>query len=213
MPVANVFILLRDGRVVFSGSFGGGAVDSIVEPQLLGGMLSALDGVSRIAGGGHIREFKAEDRSFFVLDFSSFLVVVSSQVPPPQRLLEDIGMRFTSEYGADLIDWDGNLDKFNPFKEMLEDILVGYVDKGVMVSPLRPLDSLAILSLSQATQVVAKAVLALVEGDAEQVREETGLEAPTVEKELENLVGMGFLGKKTSLVGGKNTVRYFLRPT
>jgi hypothetical protein len=79
--VDSVYLLLPDGRCIFSKSYSGSNID----PHLLGGLLNAFNIASQQWLKDGVRKFVSEEGMNFVIkDFSSFLVVISGFLNPEE---------------------------------------------------------------------------------------------------------------------------------
>ena len=202
--VYAIYILLPDGRCIYSKSYRNDSTDS----QVLGGLLTSLNFASQQYLHESIRKFVSEGGSNFVIkDFSSFLTVfqVGGEISQDIEAKVDlIGFRFLSNYGDMIEKWSqGKISRFKSFDKDVDNILgiKGYVDTEKPLIPTsfnneleeKVLDSLSIMVLSRPLQKTALAMLDLKEGTTEEIARETKNNIQNEEKNLETLVHMGYI--------------------
>lgn len=202
--VYAVYILLPDGRCIFSKSYRNDSTDS----QVLGGLLTSLNFASQQYLHESIRKFVSEGGTNFVIkDFSSFLTVfqVGGEINQEIEAKVDIvGFRFLSNYGNTIEKWaQGKISRFKDFDKIIDNILgiKGSIDtQRQVVAPAsntdgeeKILDSLSIMVLSRTLQKTALAMLDLKEGTIEEIAKETKNNIQNEEQNLETLVNMGYI--------------------
>lgn len=208
IDVDSVYILLPDGRCIFSKSYKGSAAD----PNLLGGLLSAFNIASRQWLREGVRKFVSEGGSNFIIkDFVSFLIVIAGRMDTDDEAkLDTIGLKFLSKYGNEIEDWGkGRISMFKGFAQTLDDIL-GTKEEEDRIEADRErdpedlvLDSLTIVYLPPRLQKTALGILTLRSGTAEEVAEET---ERSVEEEVDNLAELqsqGYIHRRTNSSGEK----------
>lgn len=202
MDFYGIYILLPDGRCIFSKVFKGDPID----PQLLGGMLSAFNMASRQWLKEGIHKFVSENGLNFVMkDFETFMV--ASQVSDDisienEAKIETIGYRFMSTY-ADTIDkWSaGRITSFKDFEHILDDILGIETDSmqktgkelPSILSEDQVLDSLSIVFLPKNIQKTALEMLSQKEGTVSQIADKTGNNEKAELQNLEWLLNEGYI--------------------
>lgn len=217
MIIDSVYLLLPDGRCIFSKSY----VETEIDPHLLGGLLNAFNIASNQWIKEGVRKFVSEEgRNFIIKDFSSFLVVITGVLKADEEIiLEKIGLKFLSKYGDKIEKWqEGNIGILKDFEQDLNKILKVDTDKSTSRILIKGqkldepyLDSLTIISLPKDLQKTALALLILKEATVEMITKET---KRTIEQEIhfvEELVKLGYVRKEK----GTNTELniYFLPST
>lgn len=216
MFVDSVYLLLPDGRCIFSKSYSGSNID----PHLLGGLLNAFNIASQQWLKDGVRKFVSEEGMNFVIkDFSSFLVVISGFLNPEEEIiLEKIGMRFLSKFGDKIERWQkGNIGILKNFSEDLNKILnvsnieiaqekTNQKDDQKVDEPY--LDSLTIISLPIELQKTALTLLTLKSANLQEISNETKRDLQLEKISVEKLVDLGYISKKSN--SDENKIIYYL---
>lgn len=214
MIIDSVYLLLPDGRCIFSKSY----VETEIDPHLLGGLLNAFNIASQQWLREGVRKFISEEGSNFIIkDFSSFLVVVSGDLKVDEEIiLEKIGLKFLSKFGNRIDSWQsGNIGILKTFENDLNKILNITSDNNT--SRLLPknqkvdepfLDSLTIINLPKELQKTALALLSIKSGTVEQVSMETNRSANQEKEFLEQLANLGYVLKQEK--ANNKTIIYYL---
>jgi hypothetical protein len=214
--VDSVYLLLPDGRCIFSKSYSGSNID----PHLLGGLLNAFNIASQQWLKDGVRKFVSEEGMNFVIkDFSSFLVVISGFLNPEEEIiLEKIGMRFLSKFGDKIERWQkGNIGILKNFSEDLNKILnvsnieiaqekTNQKDDQKVDEPY--LDSLTIISLPIELQKTALTLLTLKSANLQEISNETKRDLQLEKISVEKLVDLGYISKKSN--SDENKIIYYL---
>ncbi|MHA2363168.1 MAG: hypothetical protein ACXAC7_04370 [Candidatus Hodarchaeales archaeon] len=205
MEIDCVYILLPDGRCIFSKSY----KSSVADPQLLGGLLSAFNIASRQWLKDPVRRFVSEgDREFVIKDFESFLIVLSGIIDTEaEAKMDTISMRFLSKYGGSIHQWSkGKISMFRDFEKDLDSILgQSTYDQSEQTSSIvdpfntgeKVLDSITIINFPPDFQKTALALLTVKKGTIETIMKETGRLREIEEPILEDLVQQGYIYRRT----------------
>lgn len=217
MIIDSVYLLLPDGRCIFSKSYKEQKKQQI-DPHLLGGLLNAFNIASHQWLKDGVRKFISEEGfNFIIKDFSSFLVVISGILDADEEIiLEKIGLIFLSKYGDKIEKWQaGNISSLKNFETDLNKILnvsqetVSTIQTSSYIKPDEPyLDSLTIISLPKELQKTALTLLSLKEATVEDISKETNKDKEIELKNVETLVELGYVLKKKDLK--KNKIIYYL---
>lgn len=218
MIIDSVYLLLPDGRCIFSKSYNQSKQQ--IDPHLLGGLLNAFNIASHQWLKDGVRKFVSEEGfNFIIKDFSSFLVVISGSLSgdtDEEAILEKIGMIFLSKYGDKIEKWQaGNISTLKNFEVDLNKILnvsqqiitqTDTLTKSTLDEPY--LDSLTIISLPNELQKTALTLLTLKEASIDEIIKETKREKEIELKSIEKLVELGYVLKKRG--SDNNKIIYFL---
>lgn len=214
MIIDSVYLLLPDGRCIFSKSY----VETEIDPHLLGGLLNAFNIASQQWLREGVRKFVSEEgRNFIIKDFSSFLVVIAGILNTDEELiLEKIGLKFLSKYGNTIEKWqEGNIGILKDFEQDLNKILNLDRDKNTSRILIKGqkldepyLDSLTIISLPKDLQKTALALLTLKEASLETIAKETSRSIMQERQFVEELVKLGYIRKEEK--GKPESDVYFL---
>ena len=202
MIIDSVYLLLPDGRCIFSKSY----IETEIDPHLLGGLLNAFNIASNQWLKEGVRKFVSEEgRNFIIKDFSSFLVVIAGVLNADEEIiLEKIGLKFLSKHGATIEKWqEGNVGILKDFEQDLNKILNVDTDKGTSRILIKGqkleeayLDSLTIISLPKDLQKTALALLTLKEATIESISKETKRSIEEEKRFVEELVKLGYIRKQ-----------------
>lgn len=217
MEIDSVYLLLPDGRCIFSKSYKDKG-NQQVDPHLLGGLLNAFNIASHQWLKDGVRKFVSEEGfNFIIKDFSSFLVVISGILNADEEsILEKIGLIFLSKYGNQIEKWQqGNIGIIKNFENDLNKVL-RIPDSVAASNETKPtikneepyLDSLTIISLPKELQKTALALLTLKNASIEEVVNETKRPIESEQENLEKLVSLGYILKKITVI--ENKIIYFL---
>ena len=219
MIIDSVYLLLPDGRCIFSKSYKDKSKQQI-DPHLLGGLLNAFNIASHQWLKDGVRKFVSEEGfNFIIKDFSSFLVVISGSLSgdtDEEAILEKIGMIFLSKYGDKIEKWQaGNKSTLKNFESDLNKNLnvpqqiITQTEPSSNASLDEPyLDSLTIISLPKDLQKTALTLLTLKEASLDEIIKETKRDKDIELKNLEKLVELGYVLKKRGK--DKNKIIFFL---
>lgn len=217
MEIDSVYLLLPDGRCIFSKSYKDKG-NQQVDPHLLGGLLNAFNIASHQWLKDGVRKFVSEEGfNFIIKDFSSFLVVISGILSADEEsVLEKIGLIFLSKYGNQIEKWQqGNIGIIKNFENDLNKVFriptqvaASNENKPSIKTDEPYLDSLTIISLPKELQKTALALLTLKEATLEEVVNETKRSLESEQDNLERLVNLGYVLKKRTAIDNK--IIYYL---
>ena len=175
MSIDNVYILLSDGRCLFSLSY---KENSMSDPHLLGGLLSAFNAASKMYFRDPFKKFISEgEKEIIIKEFDSFLVVLVGIINASlEAKMDIIGMKFLSKYGSTIQYWtEGNISQFKDFEADLNLILeqtpskpekINSITGNNYITEQKYLDALTIIALPLELQKTALSLLLLHSGPA-----------------------------------------------
>jgi hypothetical protein len=126
----DLWILTDNGVVLFSRVF-----DATINPQLFGGLMSALNTFAEKLTDGGISNFEMSDLRFVIVKRRSFLFIGSSLNKTKEKKVIDelkrISDMFFEVYSEILINWDSDVNYFSDFGE--------HIDKSMEKQPIKNL--------------------------------------------------------------------------
>ena len=126
----DLWILTENGVVLFSRVF-----DQTINPQLFGGLMSALNTFAEKLTDGGISNFEMSDLRFVIVKRRSFLFIGSSLNKTKEKKVIDelklISDMFFEVYNEILINWDNDVNYFSDFGD--------HIDKSLEKQPLKNL--------------------------------------------------------------------------
>ncbi|MFX1364503.1 MAG: hypothetical protein ACFFCE_19525 [Promethearchaeota archaeon] len=120
----DLWILHEHGLAVFSR-----VIDPSIEPQMFGGLMTALNKFAETLSQGGISNFELSSIRFTIEKRNHFVFVTnsSSRVKPKKIIneLKKISKKFFEIYPEEIIEkWDNNINIFENFEEKIIDSLV-----------------------------------------------------------------------------------------
>ena len=126
----DLWILTEHGVVLFSRVF-----DQTINPQLFGGLMSALNTFAEKLTDGGISNFEMSDLRFVIVKRRSFLFIGSSLNKTKEKKVIDelklISDMFFEVYNEILINWDNDVNYFSDFGD--------HIDKSLEKQPVKNL--------------------------------------------------------------------------
>ncbi len=126
----DLWILTENGVVLFSRVF-----DQTINPQLFGGLMSALNTFAEKLTDGGISNFEMSDLRFVIVKRRSFLFIGSSLNKTKEKKVIDelklISDMFFEVYSEILVNWDNDVNYFSDFGD--------YIDKSLEKQPIKKL--------------------------------------------------------------------------
>lgn len=126
----DLWILTENGVVLFSRVF-----DQTINPQLFGGLMSALNTFAEKLTDGGISNFEMSDLRFVIVKRRSFLFIGSSLNKTKEKKVIDelnlISDMFFEVYNEILINWDNDVNYFSDFGD--------HIDKSLEKQPVKNL--------------------------------------------------------------------------
>ena len=126
----DLWILTENGVVLFSRVF-----DQTINPQLFGGLMSALNTFAEKLTDGGISNFEMSNLRFVIVKRRSFLFIGSSLNKTKEKKvideLKQISDVFFEVYSDILISWDNDVNSFSDFGD--------FIDKSLEKQPLKNL--------------------------------------------------------------------------
>ncbi len=165
------------------------------DPQLMGGLITALCLFSKEAMGGELQFMRSGDHYVIVMDVEPIktIIVADDHDEVSAELMEEISLRFVSRY-ANEIKEGINIGPRGEFDAILDELIP--VEKTALhrIEPTQPLDALALVDIPIELKDVA--LLIVREGSLTASRAASILE---IDKEnakniLNRLVKQGFVG-------------------
>lgn len=115
----DLWILTEHGVVLFSRVF-----DQTINPQLFGGLMSALNTFAEKLTEGGISNFEMSDLRFVIVKRRSFLFIGSSLNKTKEKKVIDelkrISDVFFEVYNEILINWDNDVNYFSDFGDQID---------------------------------------------------------------------------------------------
>jgi len=115
----DLWILTENGVVLFSRVF-----DQTINPQLFGGLMSALNTFAEKLTDGGISNFEMSDLRFVIVKRRSFLFIGSSLNKTKEKKVIDelklISDMFFEVYNEILINWDNDVNYFSDFGDYID---------------------------------------------------------------------------------------------
>ncbi len=126
----DLWILTDNGVVLFSRVF-----DTTINPQLFGGLMSALNTFAEKLTDGGISNFEMSDLRFVIVKRRSFLFIGSSLNKTKEKKVIDelkrISDVFFEVYSEILVNWDSDVNYFSDFGD--------HIDKSLEKQPIKNL--------------------------------------------------------------------------
>ena len=126
----DLWILTENGVVLFSRVF-----DQTINPQLFGGLMSALNTFAEKLTDGGISNFEMSDLRFVIVKRRSFLFIGSSLNKTKEKKVIDelklISDMFFEVYNEILVNWDNDVNYFSDFGD--------HIDKSLEKQPVKNL--------------------------------------------------------------------------
>ena len=126
----DLWILTENGVVLFSRVF-----DQTINPQLFGGLMSALNTFAEKLTDGGISNFEMSDLRFVIVKRRSFLFIGSSLNKTKEKKVIDelkrISDVFFEVYNEILVNWDNDVNYFSDFGD--------HIDKSLEKQPIKNL--------------------------------------------------------------------------
>ena len=126
----DLWILTEHGVVLFSRVF-----DQTINPQLFGGLMSALNTFAEKLTDGGISNFEMSDLRFVIVKRRSFLFIGSSLNKTKEKKVIDelklISDMFFEVYSEILVNWDNDVNYFSDFGD--------HIDKSLEKQPVKNL--------------------------------------------------------------------------
>jgi len=126
----DLWILTENGVVLFSRVF-----DQTINPQLFGGLMSALNTFAEKLTDGGISNFEMSDLRFVIVKRRSFLFIGSSLNKTKEKKVIDelkrISDIFFEVYDEILVNWDNDVNYFSDFGD--------HIDKSLEKQPIKNL--------------------------------------------------------------------------
>jgi hypothetical protein len=126
----DLWILTENGVVLFSRVF-----DQTINPQLFGGLMSALNTFAEKLTEGGISNFEMSDLRFVIVKRRTFLFIGSSLNKTKEKKVIDelklISDMFFEVYHEILINWDNDVNYFSDFGD--------HIDKSLEKQPVKNL--------------------------------------------------------------------------
>ncbi len=115
----DLWILTENGVVLFSRVF-----DQTINPQLFGGLMSALNTFAEKLTDGGISNFEMSDLRFVIVKRRSFLFIGSSLNKTKEKKVIDelklISDMFFEVYNEILVNWDNDVNYFSDFGDYID---------------------------------------------------------------------------------------------
>ncbi|TFF92295.1 hypothetical protein EU545_01375 [Candidatus Thorarchaeota archaeon] len=196
--IQAVYVLVAEsGLCVLDRKYG----EATMDPNLISGFLTALIQFGRELSSGnrvHVIDFGAFDICLSLRDD----VIVAGSVDKTDdtnaamAILADVNNAFVREYGEDLKDWDGNLERFELFVEKIDEITKNgkASEKKILVPVLKGRVSPMLVRLGQLEQATFDvAEMCTGKLTARAIADQIGKHLRDVQKALHDLEDMQML--------------------
>jgi len=124
----DIYIVSESGAVLFHRLF-----DEGMDDQLFGALMSALNSFAEELAKGGLSNFEIRDKRFTILKTNNLIFIATSDTNiKNKKILQEldvIAQKFYAQYFLILKDWDGDIDHFVNFREVIEASLEMDVDK------------------------------------------------------------------------------------
>lgn len=128
--IKDLWVLTENGVVLFTRVF-----DQTINPQLFGGLMSALNTFAEKLTDGGISNFEMSDLRFVIVKRRSFLFIGSSLNKTKEKKVIDelmlISDMFFEIYSDIIVKWDNDVNHFSDFSD--------YIDKSLEKQPIKKL--------------------------------------------------------------------------
>lgn len=146
-----------------------------------------------------MQSIEIEGLSYHIRSFGFFrLVIVTNAPKSPEDIIQMVGFRFINDYGEILMDWDSNLNTFEPFKDTIREIIKTkkVTDESKSIKPAKRFGTGEIFSLPYPLQKTALALVSLEEATIKDIANESDEKEKITKKNLIKLQDMGYIGRK-----------------
>ena len=196
-----VYVISMDGRPLVSETFQ--SVETIPNEMLLAGLMTALQGVATELSQGKsgLKSIKIDNLSYHFKSFGQYQIVLVTDLPEtPENILHRLGIQFMKDFGEQLIKDSLDLNTFQPFSDTINEIVREEltIDNSKMIIPTKKFSSGELYQLPSHLQPTALAMIALKEGNVEEIASESEKSIEDTVDNLESLQDMGLIGKKVT---------------
>ena len=196
-----VYVISMDGRPLVSETFQ--SVETIPNEMLLAGLMTALQGVATELSQGKsgLKSIKIDNLSYHFKSFGQYQIVLVTDLPEtPENILHRLGIQFMKDFGEQLIKDSLDLNTFQPFSDTINEIVREEltIDNSKMIIPTKKFSSGELYQLPSHLQPTALAMIALKEGNVEEIASESEKSIEDTVDNLESLQNMGLIGKKVT---------------
>ena len=127
--IQDLWILEDSGIVLFHRVF-----DEIIDPNLFGGMMSALNSFAEEITKSGISNFEVSNKQFSLLKDGNYLFIANAskkrKLKKLNQELEVIKKKFFETYQEDILNnWNGDSNLFNSFKQKIEESFEEMIEK------------------------------------------------------------------------------------
>ncbi len=196
-----VYVISMDGRPLVSETFQ--SAETIPNEMLLAGLMTALQGVATELSQGKsgLKSIKIDNLSYHFKSFGQYQIVLVTDLPEtPENVLHRLGIQFMKDFGEQLIKDSLDLNTFQPFSDTINEIVREEltIDNSKMIIPTKKFSSGELYQLPSHLQPTALAMIALKEGNVEEIASESEKSIEDTVNNLESLQDMGLIGKKVT---------------
>ena len=119
----------------------------------------------------------------------------------PREIMHSLGQKFIRQYSDELVDNQGKVSVFFPFKKTIRQMLLdlGLIDVDIKIDPTIRLTPFNIINLPNDLQPTALAFIELIEGTITAIAELTATTEEITASNINVLQQKGFVGKKENL--------------
>lgn len=178
------------------------SASSIPNEVLLAGLFTAIQGVvsEMTHKSAKLNSINVDNLSYHFKSYGKYqLVLVTDLSETPKIIMQKLGLRFMKEYGEQIL--EDTIDKtiFEPFTQSINEILMeeSISDNSRMINPTRKFSPGELFQLSPNIRDIALALIAIKEGNVEEIAIESNTRIIETQQHLQKLQEMGLVGKKT----------------
>ena len=197
MIVYAVYLMTKDGVELISEKFQSQV--SIPDATLLSALFVAFQQMAEsVTTLGIPKKICFDEMTYHLQSFGNFqVVIVTNTDKSPRDLLFTLGYQFMG-YSSSLIRFDGNISRFEPYRDVLNRVIAGgaTADLSQSLNPAAFLDAMTIMSLPQKVQKTARAVISYGSSSFEELVEELDCTELDLIENLEFLREKGYIGIK-----------------
>jgi len=129
LKVIKDLFVIKDGLVLYSR-----ALHVLVDPNLFGALMSALDSYASVLAEGGLSSFEIEQRRFTLIKREGFIFIANSSKKVKEKHvlneLNSVADKFFSIYELEFLkNWNGDTSAFANFEQEIKDSLKETIDK------------------------------------------------------------------------------------
>ena len=196
MIIYAIILIKSNGTPILTEYFQ--SPDEIPNSELLGRMIIAIKGFTNEVLKEEMKTVVMENLAYNVKNFGLFsVIVVTGLDDTPFDIINEIGFRFVSKFGEDLLDKNIRVDKFQPFKKIISEVINHTShDESGSLRPSKTFNTIDIYNLPADLQEIAMVMISLTEGSLTDISKELTINKEELQSKLDRLQKLGYIGKK-----------------